>query len=381
MSGEVSYFSRFFVKFVEIIAAGLASAISAYLLAHFAGLLSSPTPPSQLALTTGQVGPAASGVTAQPTPPVAAAAANEHPAPQDAAEPKLVPKASKDANVLSPRKHPKTDTDVAEKEARSQKSAKALVRAALANVDAKAPADVVIGPGTTDTRSAPVDAQPRQANMPLRQADVGPRPVDVPPLVAAIKTPANAAGGDMQPPSPDVRSSPVTSVEIEPRPVAAVGPLLPSASPPLEKAAPQPPPPADQDKQVRAGVLTCDVSEGMGYIIGSQKLLSCSFNPDGEGRREGYDGSITKFGLDLGLTRSSRMVWVVFTNTVAGPGFLSGDYFGASGEATVGAGLGANVLLGGSNRTVTLQPLSLSGQTGLNVAVGVAALRLGLPRQ
>ena len=378
MSGEVSYFSRFFVKFVEIIAAGLASAISAYLLAHF---VSSPTPASPPTVTAVQVAPNSSGVAAQPAPPAAAAAASEHPAPQDAAEPKLVPKASKDANVLSPRKHPKTDTDVAEKEARSQKSAKALVRAALANVDAKAPADAVIGPGTTDTRSAPVDAQPRQANMPLRQADVGPRPVDVPPLVAAIKTPANAAGGDMQPPSPDVRPSPVTSVEIEPRPVAAVGPLLPSASPPLEKAAPQPPPPADQDKQVRAGVLTCDVSEGMGYIIGSQKLLSCSFNPDGEGRREGYDGSITKFGLDLGLTRSSRMVWVVFTSTVAGPGFLAGDYFGASGEATVGAGLGANVLLGGSNRTVALQPLSLSGQTGLNVAVGVAALRLGLPRQ
>jgi hypothetical protein len=211
MSGEVSYFSHFFVKFVEIIAAGLASAISAYLLAHF---VSSPTPASPPTVTAVQVAPNSSGVAAQPAPPAAAAAASEHPAPQDAAEPKLVPKASKDANVLSPRKHPKTDTDVAEKEARSQKSAKALVRAALANVDAKAPADAVIGPGTTDTRSAPVDAQPRQANMPLRQADVGPRPIDVPPLVAAIKTPANAAGGDMQPPSPDVRPSPVTSVEI-----------------------------------------------------------------------------------------------------------------------------------------------------------------------
>ena len=75
------------------------------------------------------------------------------------------------------------------------------------------------------------------------------------------------------------------------------------------------------------------------------------------------------------------MVWSVFTNTVAGPGFLAGDYFGASGEVTVTAGLGANVLLGGSDRTVALQPISLSGQTGLNVAVGVAALRLGLPRR
>src|ERR1700720_2034113 len=94
-------------------------------------------------------------------------------------------------------------------------------------------------------------------------------------------------------------------------------------------------------QQVKAGVLTCDVSEGMGYIIGSQKLLSCRFSPEGPGRREDYDGSITKFGLDLGLTRSGVMVWAVFSNTVAGPGFLAGDYFGASGEATVGAGVGA----------------------------------------
>jgi hypothetical protein len=134
-------------------------------------------------------------------------------------------------------------------------------------------------------------------------------------------------------------------------------------------------------QQVKAGVLTCDVSAGMGLILGSQKLLSCRFSPEGPGRREDYDGSITKFGLDLGLTRSGVMVWAVFSNTVAGPGFLAGDYFGATGEATVGAGLGASVLLGGSNRTVALQPISLSGQTGLNLAIGVAALQLGLPRQ
>ena len=92
-------------------------------------------------------------------------------------------------------------------------------------------------------------------------------------------------------------------------------------------------------QQIKAGVLTCDVSEGMGYIIGSQKLLSCSFAPEGAGRHEDYDGSITKFGLDLGLTRGGFMVWSVFTNTVAGPGFLAGDYVGASGEVTVAAGL------------------------------------------
>ena len=75
------------------------------------------------------------------------------------------------------------------------------------------------------------------------------------------------------------------------------------------------------------------------------------------------------------------MMWAVFTDTVAGPGFLAGDYVGASGEASVGAGLGANVLIGGSNRTVTLQPVSVSGDIGLNLAVGVASLRLGLPRR
>jgi hypothetical protein len=129
------------VKFVEIIAAGLASAISAYLLAHFGGLLSSPTPISPPALT-AQVGPNVSVLAAQPPPPAEAATANEHSAPQqDAPEAKLAHNAGKSAKVLTPRKHTKTDTDLAEKEPRSQKSAEALVRAALANVDAKLPAD------------------------------------------------------------------------------------------------------------------------------------------------------------------------------------------------------------------------------------------------
>jgi hypothetical protein len=40
------------------------------------------------------------------------------------------------------------------------------------------------------------------------------------------------------------------------------------------------------------------------------------------------------------------------------------------------AGVGANVLIGGSNRTVTLQPVSFQGQSGLNVAAGVAGIDL-----
>jgi hypothetical protein len=134
-------------------------------------------------------------------------------------------------------------------------------------------------------------------------------------------------------------------------------------------------------QEVRAGVLTCDVSAGTGLILSSQKSISCKFLLEGTGRREDYDGSITKYGLDLGLTGGGRMIWVVLINTVASPGCLAGDYFGVSGEATLGAGLGANVLLGGSNRTISLQPISVNGQTGVNLAFGVAALQLGLPRQ
>jgi Protein of unknown function (DUF992) len=134
-------------------------------------------------------------------------------------------------------------------------------------------------------------------------------------------------------------------------------------------------------QQVRAGLLTCDVSAGIGLIVTSQKALYCTFAPDQPGiMREDYDGTITKYGLDLGVVGGGGMVWVVFTETVAGPGFLAGDYMGASGEASLGAGIGANVLVGGSNRTVTLQPISVSGQIGINIAVGVAALHLGLPR-
>jgi hypothetical protein len=135
-------------------------------------------------------------------------------------------------------------------------------------------------------------------------------------------------------------------------------------------------------QQIRAGMLSCDVSAGFGLVFGSKKELTCSFVPDRAGiPREDYDGSITKYGLDLGVTGGGVMVWAVFTGTVAGPGFLAGDYVGASGEASIGAGVGANVLIGDSNRTVTLQPVSVGGQIGLNLAVGVASLHLGLPRR
>jgi hypothetical protein len=239
MSGEVSYFSRFFGKFVEIIAAGLASAICAYLLAHFGGLLSSPTPAFAPESAVIQ-GPIASGVVGQPTPSLAGAAADEHPVTQrDAPEAKLAPKAGKETKASPPRKQ-KIDTTATE-EPRSEKSAEALVRDALANVDAKhPPTDAPGGSGLIDTPSVPV-VPPGQGIVPPQQPDVGPRPVEVPsrPAVEAV-------------PLPDVPVQPVQSrpaLSADPPRSPDIQAARPSASPPLETAAPQPSP-VDRDNDV-----------------------------------------------------------------------------------------------------------------------------------
>ena len=142
-------------------------------------------------------------------------------------------------------------------------------------------------------------------------------------------------------------------------------------------AAVAPPIPASaQANRTKVGTLSCDISGGIGLIITSKKDLTCMFTPSQPGPREVYVGSITKFGLDLGATAGGEMVWAVFAPTNRKFGALAGDYGGATAEATVGVGLGANVLVGGSDRTVALQPVSVQGQAGLNVAAGVTDLRL-----
>jgi len=133
---------------------------------------------------------------------------------------------------------------------------------------------------------------------------------------------------------------------------------------------------AQAPQRAKAGTLTCDISAGIGLIITSKKEVTCMFTPSQPGPREVYTGSITKFGLDIGATAGGEMVWAVFAPTDRHFGALAGHYGGATAEATVGAGLGANVLIGGSNRTIALQPVSVQGQAGLNLAVGVAGLDL-----
>jgi hypothetical protein len=126
---------------------------------------------------------------------------------------------------------------------------------------------------------------------------------------------------------------------------------------------------------VNAGSLNCRVSGGMGFVFGSSKDLDCLFvRPDGKAER--YVGSINKYGIDLGFTKEAHIIWLVFAPGAVAPGSLAGDYGGATASATVGAGVGANVLLGGSNKQITLQPVSVEGSAGLNVAAGVAAVTL-----
>lgn len=131
-----------------------------------------------------------------------------------------------------------------------------------------------------------------------------------------------------------------------------------------------------QAERVKAGTLACDISGGIGLVITSHKDVTCMFTPSQLGPREVYVGGISKFGLDIGATAGGEMVWAVYAPTTRRFGALAGNYSGATAEATVGAGLGTNVLVGGSNRTVALQPVSVQGQAGLNVAAGVAELTL-----
>jgi len=133
---------------------------------------------------------------------------------------------------------------------------------------------------------------------------------------------------------------------------------------------------AQAQDRVQAGSLTCDVSAGIGLIIGSQRNVSCTFTPAQPGPIEYYTGTISKLGVDIGVTTGGVMVWAVWAPTTRPAGALAGNYAGAAAEATVIAGLGANALIGGNNRTIALQPFSVQGQVGLNVAAGVAGLSL-----
>ncbi len=132
---------------------------------------------------------------------------------------------------------------------------------------------------------------------------------------------------------------------------------------------------APAQARVRAGLLSCQVAPGVGFIVGSQKSVTCTFTSV-RGWSEHYAGHITHVGLDVGYTSGGVVAWAVYAPAQRRHGALAGVYGGASGEATVGAGVGANVLIGGFKHSITLQPVSVGAQQGLNLAVAVSSLEL-----
>ena len=127
---------------------------------------------------------------------------------------------------------------------------------------------------------------------------------------------------------------------------------------------------------VKVGVLNCHVASGWGFVFGSSRDLRCVFRPNHR-TGEHYMGSISKFGVDIGYTEGGELIWGVFApSSDIRAGALEGDYAGATASATVGVGVGANVLIGGLDKSIALQPLSVEGNEGLNVAAGIGSISL-----
>jgi Protein of unknown function (DUF992) len=130
------------------------------------------------------------------------------------------------------------------------------------------------------------------------------------------------------------------------------------------------------ETSTKIGTLRCDVSAGIGLIITSNREVNCQFQPT-RGRKETYRGNIRRFGLDVGVTTPGVLIWGVLAETRgATRGALAGEYVGPSAEITAGVGVGVNILVGGSGRSYSLQPVSVEGQLGVNLAAGVSDLVL-----
>jgi hypothetical protein len=127
---------------------------------------------------------------------------------------------------------------------------------------------------------------------------------------------------------------------------------------------------------VRAGVLQCEGCQNVGYVVGSTTSLQCVFQSEGR-RPEPYIATVRRLGLDLGITDQTKLSWSVNAPTSrVGYGDLAGNYGGIGANASVGIGGGGNFLVGGPRNAYALQPISVQGQTGLNVAAGIAGIEL-----
>jgi hypothetical protein len=129
--------------------------------------------------------------------------------------------------------------------------------------------------------------------------------------------------------------------------------------------------------RVQLGVLRCTIDGGQGYLITSNKALDCTYRSSRDGSRERYTGVVSKLGIDLGQTNQGELVWAVFApSRDFADGALAGSYYGVNAEASIVTGGGLNVLVGGFENSINLQPLSAQAQTGLNLAVAASSLNL-----
>ena len=128
---------------------------------------------------------------------------------------------------------------------------------------------------------------------------------------------------------------------------------------------------------VKIGVLECTVSSGFGFVVGSSRGVNCVYLPGNGGNKQRYNGTIKKFGIDIGYVSESKIMWaVVAPNWDVPQGALAGDYVGGTASAAVGYGAGANALIGGGGKSFALQPVSVEGQKGINIAAGIGDLTL-----
>lgn len=135
---------------------------------------------------------------------------------------------------------------------------------------------------------------------------------------------------------------------------------------------------AQSQSWTQVGTLTCNVDPNVGFILVGHQSMRCLYQPSaGQGPPQTYDGALNTVGLSIGFSAESILGWAVFAPTTGVPaGALAGEYVGVTGTAAVGVGGGANVLMGGSNRTIALQPVSLQGSVALNVVAGASSLKL-----
>jgi len=128
----------------------------------------------------------------------------------------------------------------------------------------------------------------------------------------------------------------------------------------------------------KVGALECFVDAGGSYIVGSTKDVSCVLYGEDDEALEHYVGELTKYGVDIGFTEESLMVWDVFvaTGKTYAPGSLAGNFAGASANASVAFGLGASILIGGLGESFALQPVQIAQQKGINIAIGITRMQL-----